>query len=269
MRRAPAIACLLVLPSCGVWFLSGESWIDRSQPVALVETTGGIEFAATTEFGVLTLGRSASEGPCRVHYFLGPTPLIESGELVATGGVFTEARIDLKTQLARALDRSPTADDDLCVMWTPDGQSVERVGVRLAAGEGLAGDLLADPGVELPAGATLLARGPDGRPMFAGLIAGRATVRGGAAAGRYYVVAGVDRVRELLAIPRRYPVDMQPKYRTDDISVLRPAAPPPAPPPDAMPPVPLFPGMVPGLFPLLPRPAPTAPNPGGQNPGGN
>lgn len=264
MRRAPALACLLVLPGCSTWFFSGEHWIDRSRPVALVETTGGIEFGATTEFGVLTLGRSASAGPCRVHYFLGPTPLIESGELVATGSVFTEARIDLKTQLARALDRSPTADDALCVMWTPDGQSVQRVGVQLAAGDGLGGDLLADPGVELPAGATLFARGPDGRPLFAGLIAGRATVRGGAAAGRYYVIAGVDRVRELLAIPRHFPVDLQPKYRTDDISVLRPGVPPEPPPAGNAPAAPLLPG----LFPFAPQPAPAVPNPGAQRPGG-
>ena len=80
---AVLLGSLLVLPSCGVWFFSGEHWIDRSHPVALLETTGGIELAATTEFGVLSLGRSATEGPCRVHYFLGPTPLIESGELRA------------------------------------------------------------------------------------------------------------------------------------------------------------------------------------------
>jgi hypothetical protein len=58
--------------------------------------------------------------------------------------------------------------------------------------------------------------------MFAGLIAGRATVHDGPAAGRYYVVAGVDRVRELIAIPHKYPVDMAPKYRSDDITVMKP-----------------------------------------------
>src|SRR5262245_19763098 len=105
MRRVWAIAFLPCLSSCAVWFFSGESWLDRSRPVCLVETTGGIELGATTEFGVLTLGRSATSGPCRVHYFTGPTPLIETGELVATGSVFTRAEIDLKTQHVRALDR--------------------------------------------------------------------------------------------------------------------------------------------------------------------
>jgi hypothetical protein len=219
---AVLLSSLLILPSCSMWFFSGVPKFDRSRPVALLETTGGIELAATTEFGILSLGRTATTGRCRVHYFLGPTPLIEHGELHPTGSVFTEAHIDLKTQLARVLTRNTTAEDKLTVMWTPDGQYVETVSVELAVGEGLAGDMLRDPGVELPAGATLLCRGPRGESMFAGLIAGRATVHDGPNKGRYYVVAGVDRVRELLAVPRKYPVDMVPKYRADDISVMKP-----------------------------------------------
>ena len=218
---------LLSLPGCSVWFFSPMRFADRSRPVALLETTGGIELAATTEFGILSLGRSATTGPCRVHYFLGPTPLIESGELHATDSLFVTAEIDLKTQLARVLDRNLTAADSLTVMWTPDGEHVESVSVDLAVGEGLNGDLLRDPEVELPAGATLLCRGPNGEAMFAGLINGRATVHDGPAKGRYYVVAGVDRVRELLAIPQPYPIDMAPKYRTDDISVMKPVQPKP------------------------------------------
>lgn len=219
---AVLLSSLLILPSCSMWFFSGVATVDRSRPVALLETTGGVEFAATTEFGVLSLGRTATTGPCRVHYFLGPTPLIETGVLHSTGSVFTEAEIDLKTQLVRVLDRSATVEDSLWVMWTPDGENCESVSVELATGNGLAGDLLQDPGVELPAGATLLCRGPKGESMFAGLIAGRATVHDGPAAGRYYVVAGVDRVREMIAIPRKYPVDMAPKYRSDDIIVMKP-----------------------------------------------
>lgn len=235
MRRtvtAPlvAMAALGTLSSCAAWLFSGETWVDRSRPVVLLETTGGVELGAATEFGILSLGNTATEGACRVHYFLGPTPLIESGELRRASDTFVRARIDLKTQMARALDRSPRADDELWVMWTPDGERVERVQVDLAAGGGLAGDLLRDPGVELPGGATLLCRGPEQESLFAGLIAGTAEVDGGPAAGSYYVFAGVDRVREMLAIPSDYPVDMVPKFRPDGITVLEPAeeAAPPA-----------------------------------------
>lgn len=222
MRSAWVLAFLPCLSSCSVWFFSGESWLDRSRPVALVETTGGIEFGATTEFGVLTLGRSATAGPCRVHYFLGPTPLIETGEMFATGSVFTRADIDLKTQHVRALDRSLTPDDELVVMWTPDGQTARTVPVRLATVDGIAGDVLADPGQPLPTGATVLCQADDGSWLFAGLIAGNATVQGTAASGTWFVFAGVDRVREMLAKPSRHPADEVQKYRTDDISVKKP-----------------------------------------------
>src|SRR5262245_34707430 len=101
MRSAWAVALLPCLSGCSEWFFSGESWIDRTRPVALVETTGGIELGATTELGVLTLGRSATDGPCRVRYFLGPTPMVETGTLAAASDTFTRAEIDLKTQLVR------------------------------------------------------------------------------------------------------------------------------------------------------------------------
>lgn len=237
MRIAVAAATLALLPSCSAWFFSGEQWIDRSRPAVLVETTGGVDYGAATEFGVLTLGRSAASGPCRVHYLLGPTPIVESGELLATGSIFTRADIDLKTQLVRVLDRSPTAADELRVMWLPDGHTVQSLAVELADHDGVRGDALADPGTPLPAGATVLCRNEEDGWLFVGLIAGRATLRGPHGEHSCYVFAGVDRLRELLATPTPHTVDMRPKYRTDDISVLKPA--PRKPPPPEQPEVPV------------------------------
>ena len=84
------------------------------------------------------------------------------------------------------------------------------------------GDLLQPPGRDLPAGATVLVRTRDDGLQFLGLIAGKAIVEGGGDPREYYVFAGVDRVREMLAVPEVYPTDMVPKYRTDDISILKP-----------------------------------------------
>ena len=142
------------------------------------------------------------------------------------------ADIDLRTQRARVLDRAPAAEDDLVAMWTPDGTRVETVAVTLAQGDGVAGDVLDDPGTALPAGAAVLRRSNDEGMEFVGLIAGHAT-----AAGRgYYVFAGVDRVREMLAVPERHPVDLQPKYRPDGISVMKPVPPLAKPPEESKPP---------------------------------
>lgn len=229
--RIRRLAPLLLPPLCGCtgWFLSGEHHFDRSRPVALVETTGGVELGATTEFGVLTLGRSATAGPCRVHYFLGPTPMVDDGELAPASATFTRADIDLKTMALRALDRAPEAGDALLAMWTPDGARVETVTVQLAREDGIAGDVLRHPGRDLPPGATVLVRTRNDGLLFAGLIAGKATLAGDGDMRSYYVFAGVDRIRELLAVPAEHTVDMVPKYRPDDISVMkpRPAEPPP------------------------------------------
>ncbi|MCA8951555.1 MAG: hypothetical protein KDE27_18760 [Planctomycetes bacterium] len=223
MRRPSALALLLpfavAATGCVEWFFSGEDYADRSRPVALVETTGGVELGATTEYGILTLGRTATTGPCRVHYRLGPTMLVDDGELHPTGGVFTRADIDLKHQAVHVFGRAPTDDDRLVAMWTPDGRAIREVAVELARDERIEGDVLAHPGEDLPPGAAICVRNKDG-VQFVGLVAGAATLEGDGR--RFYVYAGVDRVREMLAVPEKYPVDYEPKYRPDGISVLKP-----------------------------------------------
>ena len=79
-----AIALAMAIStSCTHHLLSGVPLPDRSRPVAMIETRGGVEYGATTTEGILFLGRTATEGPCRVHYFLGgrATPMIEDGEI--------------------------------------------------------------------------------------------------------------------------------------------------------------------------------------------
>lgn len=228
-RRVAPLLVLPLLTGCSVWFFSGETAYDWSRPVVLVETTGGVEFGATTEFGILTLGRTAQSGPCRVHYFLGPTPLIEDGELHETGSVFTRAEIDLKTMAVRALDHAPDPTDELLVLWTPDGTTTQSVPVRLARVPGVQGDVLLHPGRDLPPGAAVLLPTHDDGLLFVGLIAAKATLSGGEGERSYYVFAGVDRIREMLAVPQSE-TDMVPKYRTDGISVLKPRVEEPLPP---------------------------------------
>jgi hypothetical protein len=223
MRAAWCLVLVGCLPGCAAWFFSGEEVVDRSRPVALVETTGGVELGATTELGVLTLGTTAENGPCRVHYFLGPTPLIETGELTRANDVFCRATIDLKTQLVRVLDRALTAEDELLAMWTPDGTTTHSVTVTLAATPGVRGNVLADPAEPVPTGATVLCRAPDGTWLFVGLVRGTATTSGTGADARYVVYAGGDSVRELMLAPVPYPTDVRVKHRTDDIMVTVPA----------------------------------------------
>lgn len=227
MSRRTALPILLLCPlwsGCAGWFFSGEHWVDRTRPVALVETTGGLELAATTEFGVLLLGRTATAGPCRVHYFLGPTPVEDAGQLVATGSLFLAADIDLKTQLARCLDRPLRPDDELVAMWTSDGLATTTVPVQLARIDGVDGDVLAATAVPLPVGATVLVRDAEDQARVVGLIAGTATLDHQGNRQTVHVFAGLDRLRELVGVPRQHPADLVPRYRPDDITVLKPRA---------------------------------------------
>jgi hypothetical protein len=156
-----------------------------------------------------------------VHYFLGPTPLIEEGSVVPAGSAFCRAETDLRTQNLRLLARRPTPEDSLLAMWTPDGVNVESVDVELGAADGIEGDVLHDPGVDLPPGAAILAQ-DKGELLFAGLVSARAMLDDGAGKRRFYTFAGFDRVRELLAVPEVWPVDYKARFRPDGITVQQP-----------------------------------------------
>lgn len=205
---------------CAGWFFTGVPTVDRSRPVALVQTTEGVEHAATTEYGVLFLGRTATEGPCRVQYFLGPTPLVEDGTIESAGGMFYRAAIDLKTQHIPVLERPLGPEDEIVAMFAADG-GVDTVSVELARDEYAAGNLLDAYGSEVPAGAAVLAIDDDGDYRFAGLVSGKATLRGQGWTREYYAFAGVDRVREMLLLPVRYPADERAVHRPDDITVIK------------------------------------------------
>jgi hypothetical protein len=214
----PALLCA----SCATWFLDRLPKVDRSRPVALVETTAGAELGACTELGVLTLGRAATSGPCRVHYFLGPSPMTDDGTLESTGSVFCRADIDLRTQHLRILERPLQPDDTLVAMFTTDGREAQEVPVQLCREPGIEGDVLHAPATPLPAGAAVLADTREGY-RFCGLVSGRAELQGASGTRTLYLFAGVDRVRELLAVPTRHPVEYEPRFRPDDITVLKPA----------------------------------------------
>lgn len=235
MRSIPILVLpLLACGSCASWFFSGLPAVDRSRPVALVETIAGAEPGATTELGVLTLGRAATSGPCRVHYFLGNSPVVDDGHIEPAGGPFHRAAIDLRTQHLRILER-PLADDDaIVVMHTPDGLAVRESSARLFRELGVTGDVLDAGGADLPAGAAVLVHGPDGL-RFCGLVSARAELTTPHGSRVLHTFAGVDRIRELLAVPEPYPTDYRARYRPDDIIVLQPVRPadaaPPTPPP--------------------------------------
>ena len=217
-----AAAALLFLcfasSSCVSWFFAGSASRDRSIPVVRLDTTGGIEYAATTEYGILTLGRTAKSGPCRVHYRLGPTPLVEDGWIEPAGGVFYQARMDLSGQTVRALGRELTERDPLVAMYL-EGDYPVQVSVELARDAQVEGNVLSWPGRSLPAGAALLVpQDNDEHPWkFVGLIAGEAQID----RNRYLVFTGLQDLRRMLLEPEQFPLQTEIVHRRDDITLRR------------------------------------------------
>ncbi len=218
-KTCSLLACAL-LASCAQWIFSGRPEPSRMRPVALVETTGGVEFGATTEFGVLTLGRTAATGPCRVHFFLGENPIIEDGSLSSVTPTFCRADIVLATQRIRVLDRPLQDGDDLVAMYTPDGTSLVQRVVTRGTGSGAAGDLLDADGAELPAGAAILLDSDDGY-RFVGLVTARAELTADGTTRTYHAYAGLDRLRELAAVPVPHPVNTTWDHRPDGVLIRR------------------------------------------------
>ena len=219
--RGGALALALAAAGCSHGLFSDVDYPDERRPVAMIETRGGVEFGATTNKGILFLGRTATEGPCRVHYYLGPqpTPLVDDGEIRAYGGIYYLADIDLKHQHANLLERDPTAEDPLvAVVWA--GPDTITVPVPLARGEGIAGDLLEPPPRRLPIGTPIFVDDEYGY-LFVGLVAGEIELEDGGAVKRYAAFTGVNRMRELLATPRVHPEAPTVKHRPDDITVVK------------------------------------------------
>lgn len=215
-----SLAACSLLTSCAQWLFSGRPETSRTRPVALVETTGGIELAATTEFGVLSLGRTATTGPCRVHYFLGEAPLVEDGTLAMATPTFCRAEIVLATQSIRVLDRPVQEQDSLVAMFTPDGKGLVQAPVARAVGMGATGDLVDAGGSQLPAGAAILLDSDEGY-RFVGLVTARAEVTVDGSTKTYFAYAGLDRLRELAAVPVPHPVNTTWDHRPDGVLIRR------------------------------------------------
>ena len=166
-----------LLGGCAYAFFSAPNPLpDRSRPVARIETRGGVELGATTEYGVLFLGRTATEGPCRIHYFLGPTPVVEDGTVESTGSSYYRAEMDLKNQSIRVLEREVEPGDSLVAMYMA-GFDVQTVDVSLSQDPEVDGYVLSWPGASLPAGAAILLRTPEDDYRFVGLVSGEAELR--------------------------------------------------------------------------------------------
>ena len=223
LRLALASGLPLFCCSCTAWLFSGIPRPDQSLPAVLIETPDGVEHGVGTVHGIVFLGRTAQQGPCRVRYALGDTVNTEDGQIFPHGGALFEARTDVKTPKVHVLGRPLNDDDKLYAMVFPQRGRPYRFRVYRAEAEGLEGDILRKPRRPLPAGAPILVDGNEDGLRLAGLVRGTAqwTPGDGREPEELVVFAGPDRLREALAVPRQIEGRPTPIYRPDDIDLLR------------------------------------------------
>lgn len=211
----------LALTACTGWFFSPTPRPDRSRPVVMIETREGVEFGAATSVGVLFLGRTAKEGPCRVHHFLGEQLVVDDGRIDAFGGVYQRATIDRKHQGA-PLWTKPLEPGEFLVAQRIVGMTAEQVEVRVANDPAVEGDALVAPGIPLPLGSPLF-KEADGRLHFVGLISAVAELEEQDAGRRAFLLfAGIDRLAEALAVPERISDPQRVRMLEDNRWVVEP-----------------------------------------------
>ncbi|MGA0060933.1 MAG: hypothetical protein ACO3RU_15240 [Planctomycetota bacterium] len=225
-----ALPAMLATAGCSGWFFSGVDYPDRSRPIARIETQGGVEYGATTEFGVLFLGRTATEGPCRVRMFLGEQLIVDDGQIEPFGAGIWRAQTDLVGQGAPLWTSPITGEEDLVALCLDESLAVD-VPVRLALLDGVDGYVLEAPDRDLPAGTPIFVRDAAERLWFAGLVSARATLQlSGGAQTDLLVFAGPRALADALEQPENHLAPVLIKYRPDGIWLetqqRRTAAPP-------------------------------------------
>jgi hypothetical protein len=209
------LGALLLCSSCHV------QRIDPAEiPVVRIQTTGGFEHGVSTQIGVLFLGRTASEGPAKLQYWLGPTPMIETGQVEAIGGSIHRIRPEVPIPSVPVTLEPVRPDEELVLMGIQD-QIPWRLPVQLAQDEVVRGTVL-----RYPAGLRL---GPDsvGLGVFRETDAGFALVglvKGVAQKSddtRFLLFAGIGELRDAFARSGRAVEQLEVEYRADGKRILR------------------------------------------------
>jgi hypothetical protein len=191
-----------------------------SDPTVIVETTAGTELGATTDYGVVFLGRTAQSGKIRITAWFGDGPQTESSVIEPVGsGVYT-------------------AETEIRLPWVPMSFRELRPGTKVVVIGRKRGELWtkevtvrADPRVEgilLPpireiesspdqvgAGVFVLQDDDEDKKELVGLVSGTLELADGTGTKRYTTVLGMKDIWRLVAHRRELERGRKPISRED------------------------------------------------------
>ncbi len=214
----PRLASLFLLPlllgSCVV-----ERRLPSEMPMVRIQTTGGFEQGVSTDDGILFLGRTQKKGPAKVLYYLGPSPMMEAGELRHLGASLYEVETEIALPSVPISMESLRPGEELLLMCL-DEAGPWSYWTRVAEDSRVSG-----PVIEWPSGLTLekahvgagLFRESDGAYSLVGLLKGTLVFKEGA---RFLVMAGLPELRRALLQPQAAAPPRIVKYRADAGRVL-------------------------------------------------
>jgi hypothetical protein len=189
-------------------------------PVVVIRTPGGTELGVTTDEGVFFLGRTAQEGPAKVLYWLGDSPLVESGEVRRRGGSIYEVLLDVDLP-AVPISFEPLRPGESLVLIGVDDDWAWQYGVVVPEDPMASGTIVRWPsGLRIEpsqVGAGVFRDTGEGLTLV-GLVKATAEIEGG---GRFLLLAGLPELRVALLEPRSAVPVREVLYRADGTRIIR------------------------------------------------
>lgn len=191
MPRAPLAPPLLVL---GLLLASCAGTRTQADPTLLIRTGGGIELGASTDYGVLFLGRTARAGDLEIVAWFADGPSVEASAVEPIGEGLYTAETEIRLPALRLGFREPQVGEELLLVGRTEAGRWEQE-VSIVHDPRVEGLLLALPS-GMPdradqVGANLIRL--EGRrriPHLVGLVSGKLTLEGEQGRREYLTVVG-------------------------------------------------------------------------------
>jgi len=207
--------CAAALAACSAPPLASPDY-----PVVEIQTPQGHELGVCTDDGVLCLGRTAESGPAKVTYMLGPTPLVEAGEIEPVAGTIHRVKLQV-TVPSVAISFEPIRPGEPLVLMGFDNGFPWQHDVYASDDEVVQGTAIqwsADkPFPPRYVGAGVFRDTPGGLTIV-GLVKGLARVENGPT---YLLLAGLPEFRLAIAKPASAVPSRRVIYRDDGLRVHR------------------------------------------------
>jgi hypothetical protein len=214
----PSTALGLLLPLLLLLAAGCKASRKLYDPTLVLETDGGRELGASTEHGIVFLGRSARSGPVSIVAEFGDGPGIEASVIEPLGGGIFTAETEIRLPRTPMSFRTPKPGTEVTVKGRR-GSRLWETKTRVVSDPDVDG-LLLRPIDELvrdggQVGAGVYVR-QGGEQLLVGLVSGEIElVRPGGGRARYVTVIGPEDLWRLVTYRRDFPRKRTWVYRED------------------------------------------------------